>query len=112
MTKRVSGTRRSAPPSGAMADEVARAASDYSRRLPVKMRTLAVAIARARTGDDEALVVARSLAHRLHGTAGCYGFPEIGALAAMLDEHLGAGEWSEVDRALVELEAATVRLCA
>lgn len=89
--------------------EVARATRDYSRSLPSKMRALSAAIARARTGDREGLVAARSLAHRLHGTAGCYGFRDVGDLAAIVDERLASAEWSEVDRAMSELEAAALR---
>jgi HPt (histidine-containing phosphotransfer) domain-containing protein len=113
---RKSGTRRRAEPSHEhafeVAGEVARATRDYTLSLPSKMRALAAAIARARTGDLEALVVARSLAHRLHGTAGCYGFRELGTIAAIVDDHLATGDWGAVDRTMRDLEAAAVRRSA
>jgi HPt (histidine-containing phosphotransfer) domain-containing protein len=101
-------------------DEVAIAARDYARALPAKTRALAKAIARTRIHHDkEALAVARSLAHRLRGTAGCYGFAELGVFAAVIEDSLwnafsatGAEaerRWAVIDRALAQLDAIVLR---
>ena len=119
MTKRrSSGVRRRAKPSEIVVDEVAQASRDYSRSLPGKMRALAASVRRAREGDEQHLVVARSLAHRLSGTAGCYGFSELGALAFAIEARLWPAfsatgteavcAWSEIDRMISELDALVV----
>ena len=111
MKRRSSGTRRRVEPVGA--DEFARAAREYEQALPKKLRALAHAIERAQAGDVEALVTARALAHRLAGTAGCYGFTVVGELAGDVDAALWPAFSSSgvaAMRAWAEIESVMARL--
>ena len=116
MRRRSSGVRRRAEPSHDVADEVAQASRAYAHALPSKLKALVRAIDRAKTKSDvEALVVARSLAHRLAGTAGCYGFKELGELADSVDGALWpafSASGVEAIRAWAEIEATIARIDA
>lgn len=67
-------------------------AADYLKELPGKLDELTRALAAARDGGcgPAALREARTLAHRLSGTAGAYGFPAAGEAAARVEDHLVA----------------------
>jgi HPt (histidine-containing phosphotransfer) domain-containing protein len=79
--------------------------AQYVDSFPEKLATLDRAIAAGREGSRAALGEAREIAHRMHGTAGCYGLPELSRAAAVLDDvltqmKLGAGgTWPEAERA-------------
>lgn len=60
--------------------------------------------------DAEALQHARLLAHRMRGSAGSYGLPEVGAAAGRLEDAIAeygrsAQNWPAVEAALEALEA-------
>lgn len=59
----------------------------YRQRLPQKLSELREVLEAA--GADQAKIpLARTLAHRLHGSAGSYGFPELGELVARIENQL------------------------
>lgn len=62
-------------------------AADYARSLPGKLLEVTDAVARARL-DASALSEAILAAHRLRGTAGSYGFDEVGRAAGRLEDAL------------------------
>ena len=62
---------------------------EYSRELPPLITALAATVARLGTEDD-ALGDAKVRAHRLHGTAGSYGFHRVSEAAANLERELEA----------------------
>ena len=79
--------------------------SQYVGSFPEKLATLERAMADGRGGDAKALAEAREVAHRIHGTAGCYGLRELSNAAAVLDDVLTqmkrgeGGDWVEAERA-------------
>jgi CheY-like chemotaxis protein len=91
-----------------------RLVAHYAESVSAKLEALDHAIAAAQAGDMLALAQARDIAHRMHGTAGCYGYRELSAAAGVLDEILtalqcgGGGTWlsavqsAEVVRAVGE----------
>jgi HPt (histidine-containing phosphotransfer) domain-containing protein len=106
-------------------DELIRAAFaelhvEFASKLPERVRVVAAAIraAEASRDDAELRAQARGAAHRLRGSAGSYGFPEISATSARIEEALIAlattpsGEvaaaWSTIVAALDELERAAI----
>ena len=67
----------------------------YTRSVPIRLRTLASAIHAWRRAphDAELLAHARTLAHRLRGTAGSYGLREVSAAVGTVEDWLRlAGE--------------------
>lgn len=87
------------PSAGAIADEDpewVEMVRDYARQLPSRVAVLAAALAAARAeGSFAALGEPRTLAHRLYGTAGSYGFDVISAAAARVEEELVTAMESE-----------------
>jgi diguanylate cyclase (GGDEF)-like protein len=93
----------------------------YSEKLEGKVRELAEAYATARAKGlpPELLEQTLRLAHKLHGTAGAYGFSEVSAAAATIEGvlrevaqgHLEAGvtAWREVNKGLRQLNEALSR---
>jgi diguanylate cyclase (GGDEF)-like protein len=74
----------------------------YAAALPEKLEELSRALAVARDGTRERQA-AKLLAHRLAGTAGSYGFAEVGAAAARIEGALAAGAepaWGELAQQL------------
>lgn len=82
---------------------------EYSAEVPAKVDEIAAAIEEAeRSGAPDALARATSLAHRLAGTAGSYGLPDVGDRAGAVEDALrdvGAGGWQRVRAALERLVA-------
>ncbi len=73
--------------------------SSYERKLSGELRSLIETVDRARTNDGPVAAVntARVHAHRLHGTAGSYGFGTVSVACAELENALG--RWlAEADR--------------
>ncbi len=70
--------------------ELAALRQDYARTLVERVSeiTAAVGSAQASPSNQVALSHARNLAHRLRGSAGSYGFDELGAYAARIEEAL------------------------
>ena len=70
-----------------------------------KLAALERAMRSAKQGDTGALAEAREIAHRMHGTAGCYGLRQLSEVAATLDDVLTrmkrgeGGTWDEADAA-------------
>ena len=60
--------------------------SAYVQRLRSQAADLREALVRAQQGDTDALAELRRIAHRLHGTAGSFGFDEVSYAAAQLEE--------------------------
>lgn len=102
-------------------DALVRAAFDelhqeFAAKLPSRVGALvAAALAASASRDDPALrEEARSVAHKLRGAAGSYGFPAISATAARIEEafvHLSATAgadpattWATILDATAELE--------
>jgi len=79
--------------------------AEYIDSFPEKLGALERAMASGKAGDAAGLAEAREIAHRMHGTAGCYGFRELSAAAAVLDDLLtrmkrGEGiAWDEAEKA-------------
>lgn len=84
---------------------------EYERELPAKLDELRRAVRRARSNplDEKARLEARSLAHRLAGTAGSYGFPDESTAAAVIEAQAiaaGTAAPAELDRCWAAAEAA------
>jgi diguanylate cyclase (GGDEF)-like protein len=96
---------------GEQATTLAELSAGYGARLQEKQREVAAAVERARQAGKGALEEALTLVHKLHGTAGSYGFAQVSAAAASLEERLrqvrdGGGNWEEVLSAVAEVAAA------
>ena len=82
-----------------------RLVEQYVESLPTKLAALEQAMTSGRAGDAAALAEAREIAHRMRGTAGCYGFRDLSEAAAVLEEVLRrisqgeGGTWTEADSA-------------
>jgi HPt (histidine-containing phosphotransfer) domain-containing protein len=85
----------------------------YAADLPALVASLAAAVDEARRDPSAGLLrAAREQAHRIHGTAGSYGFAAAGKAAGRIEAALdevsagsSPGAWGEIDRALAALEA-------
>jgi diguanylate cyclase (GGDEF)-like protein len=89
---------------------------EYGARLEEKVRQLTAAMGRARAGSTEAMEESFELAHKLHGTAGSYGFGAVsesaGRLEALLKPARRAGatvDWSALGSALGEVASEAAR---
>lgn len=77
------------PPTPRVDQTLARLRRRYEQHLPHKLAELA-RLARRSGSDTESAEKARLLAHRMHGTAGSFGFPELSQLAGELEAALDA----------------------
>ncbi len=59
--------------------------AEYGARLKEKVAELEALLVRGRGGDAEALEAAYTVVHKLHGTAGSYGFAEVSIRAGRLE---------------------------
>jgi len=87
--------------------------AEYGARLEEKLRELTEALERARAGNAEGMDAAYQLAHKLHGTAGSYGFHAVSGAARQLEALLKpardgktAPDWRAVEAARQELAKA------
>ncbi|WPB74526.1 response regulator [Archangium violaceum] len=87
--------------------------AEYGARLEEKMRELAGSMERARAGSTEGMDAAFQLAHKLHGTAGSYGFHAVSGAARHLEELLkpardgkAAPDWKALEAARQALATA------
>jgi HPt (histidine-containing phosphotransfer) domain-containing protein len=83
--------------------------SRFAGRLAARIAELGEIVQQVRA-DEADLPDAITLAHRLAGTAGSFGYQEAGEAAAAVDQALtrirdGDDAWSEVESALAELAA-------
>jgi CheY-like chemotaxis protein len=90
--------------------------AEYGASLGEKVRQLREALERARTGEAEALEEAYTIAHKLHGTAGTYGFRPVSTAAGRLEALLrqarsqgGATDWNALRATLHELSQEASR---
>ncbi|AGC49294.1 response regulator/GGDEF domain-containing protein [Myxococcus stipitatus DSM 14675] len=85
--------------------------AEYGARLKDKVEGLQTLLGEAREGNRESLEQASIITHKLHGTAGSYGFSEVSLAAGRLEDALRAGgdgarlDWGMVDVAFRELAA-------
>ncbi|WP_224372263.1 response regulator [Hyalangium versicolor] len=98
------------------ADDIAAAiaalSAEYGTRLPEKYQELAAAVQQAQRGGREELEEALKLAHKLHGTAGSYGFVQVSAAAGQVEKRLRqrrdeGGGWDGVSLALQDVQVAS-----
>ena len=83
------------------------ARKEYARKLPAKLQDIAQLMRRAKTEPDPFLInEIRERAHRLRGTAGCYGFVEIGEAAGEIEDALK--ERDDADRPTVPRDWDTI----
>ncbi|AKJ01621.1 diguanylate cyclase (GGDEF)-like protein [Archangium gephyra] len=87
--------------------------AEYGARLEDKLRELTGAMERARAGSKEGLEAAFELAHKLHGTAGSYGFHAVSGAARHLEVLLrpardakAAPDWGALEAARQALATA------
>lgn len=83
-------------------DKLAALRNGFAARLRDRVRELEDAVEAACSQDDLGVHQTESLAHRLAGTAGSYGFAEVGELSAELEALCQAGFDPEEARAIVE----------
>jgi CheY-like chemotaxis protein len=105
--------KASTPADDDTAAAIAALSAEYRDRLPEKYQELAAVTAQAQQGSPQALEEALKLAHRLHGTAGSYGFAQVSAAAGRLEAGFrqllaGGGSWDTIHAALQELMTAAV----
>ncbi|MBZ4419228.1 response regulator [Myxococcus sp. RHSTA-1-4] len=83
--------------------------AEYGARLREKVGGLEALLGRVRAGEAGAMEEAYTVVHKLHGTAGSYGFAEVSAAAGRLEELLkpgrsgGAVDWAAAEEAFREL---------
>jgi diguanylate cyclase (GGDEF)-like protein len=97
-----------------VADPLAALSAEYGARLGEKVRELTAAVEQAREGRTGALENACALAHKLHGTAGAYGFGQVSTAAGRLEEGLrsakrGVMDWNALQAALQEVASVASR---
>ncbi|RKG85167.1 response regulator [Corallococcus terminator] len=97
-------------PEDAFAASLALLSADYGAKLPERLATLKALLGRGREGDAPAMEEAYSVVHKLHGTAGSYGFRDVSITAGKLEDvlqpvrHGGPLDWDAVARAFQALE--------
>jgi HPt (histidine-containing phosphotransfer) domain-containing protein len=86
--------------------------ASYREKLPDQLSELTKRLRASReAGDSEAFLQAREIAHRLAGTAGSYGFGDIGAALGEIEdalrevsaENVEDARWSDIDAAVAEI---------
>jgi CheY-like chemotaxis protein len=86
--------------------------ASYREKLPDQLSELTKRLRASReAGDSEAFFQAREIAHRLAGTAGSYGFGDIGAALGEIEdalrevsaENVEDARWSDIDAAVAEI---------
>lgn len=84
--------------------------ADYGAKLPERLATLQALLGKGRHGDAAAMEEAYSVVHKLHGTAGSYGFRDVSITAGALEDVLrpvktgGTLDWARVDAGFRALE--------
>jgi diguanylate cyclase (GGDEF)-like protein len=96
---------------GDLAAELAALNAEYGKQLRERLALLSTAVEQARAGSRAGLDAAYQSAHKLHGSAGSFGFSAVGVAAGRLEALLkpareGAGDWAAIESALRELLAA------
>ncbi len=83
-------------------DKLAALRNGFATRLRERVQQLEDAVEAACSHDDLGMLHTETLAHQLAGTAGSYGFVEVGELSAELEALCQAGFSPDAARALVE----------
>ncbi|WP_375742621.1 response regulator [Corallococcus interemptor] len=97
-------------PADDFAASLALLSADYGAKLPERLATLQALLGKGRHGDAAALDEAYNAVHKLHGTAGSYGFRDVSIAAGALEDALrpvktgGALDWARVDAGFRALE--------
>jgi signal transduction histidine kinase/CheY-like chemotaxis protein len=104
--------RGSAKPEEQMDEALRGLRASYREKLPDQLGELTNRLRASRkAGDSKAFLQAREIAHRLAGTAGSYGFGDIGAALEKIDaalrevsaEDVETARWSDIDAAVTEI---------
>jgi diguanylate cyclase (GGDEF)-like protein len=101
-----------------VATELAEVNAEYGRHLRRRMASLTDAVSQARSGVREALEAAYYDAHKLHGSAGSFGFPLVGEVAGRLETLLKPAregvpvEWDAIQLVLGELASVVSEVSA
>lgn len=95
--------------SSKLAAEFAALRSEFTSKLPGKLRELEAAVVLAKC-DRDAIATARGLAHRLRGSSGSYGHADFGEAAGLVENLLAEAQanpasirpdlWEQIDKAL------------
>ena len=99
-----------AEPVDDFAASLALLSADYGAKLPERLAMLQALLGKGRHGDAEAMEEAYSVVHKLHGTAGSYGFRDVSIAAGALEDVLrpvktgGTLDWAQVDAGFRALE--------
>ncbi|AFE09926.1 response regulator/GGDEF domain-containing protein [Corallococcus coralloides DSM 2259] len=99
-----------AEPVDDFAASLALLSADYGAKLPERLATLQALLGKGRHGDAAAMEEAYSVVHKLHGTAGSYGFRDVSITAGALEDVLrpvktgGTLDWARVDAGFRALE--------
>ncbi len=97
------------PVPGDIASELAVMNAEYGRHLRRRLASLTDAVAKARAGSRDAVEAAYYDAHKLHGSAGSFGFGSVGLAAGRLETLVKpareghAVDWDAIEAALREL---------
>ncbi|MGH1341067.1 MAG: Hpt domain-containing protein [Nannocystales bacterium] len=83
-------------------DKLAALRNGFATRLRERVRVLEDAVEAACSRDDLGVRQTEALAHQLAGTAGSYGFVEVGELSAELEALCQAGFEPDAARAIIE----------
>jgi len=83
-------------------DRLAALRHGFAERLRVRVGELERAVEGALSGDDGGVERSEQLAHKLAGTAGSYGFQDVGEVAAELEALCGAGFEPRKAKALLD----------
>jgi diguanylate cyclase (GGDEF)-like protein len=98
-----------------VAAELAAANAEYGRHLRRRLASLTEAVPKARAGSREAVEAVYYDSHKLHGSAGSFGFPQVGDAAGRLETRVKPAregtpvDWDALEAALREL-AETIAL--
>ena len=104
--------RGSGQPAEQMDEALRGLRTSYREKLPDQLGELTERLRASREpGGSEAFFEAREIAHRLTGTAGSYGFGDIGAALGKIDdalreisaEEVEDARWSDIDAAVAEI---------
>ncbi|NBD12701.1 response regulator [Corallococcus silvisoli] len=103
-------------PEDAFAASLAQLSADYGAKLPERLATLQALLGRGRHGEASVMEEAYAVVHKLHGTAGSYGFRDVSVAAGKLEDVLQpvragtplALDWAAVDAGFRALEAVVV----
>ncbi|HMR04173.1 MAG TPA: Hpt domain-containing protein [Polyangiaceae bacterium] len=91
-----------------MSDAIRALMQAFGKKLPGRLLELDAALRCARGGAPEAYQVAKRLAHKLHGTAGSYGYAQVSSAAGVLEAALERPEpdWTQIDAAYASVKSA------